>query len=116
MVVKNKLIGSRIRELREKAQFSQAELASKVNVSASYISHIEKGNRQASFEIYITIANVLGITVDELLYGNQLNDPTAYHTDMDILLSDCSSFEKKMIYEMSKSLKRIIRDSTHLIK
>ena len=116
MVVKNKLIGSRIRELREQQHLSQADLASEVNVSVSYISHIENGNKQASIEIYITIANVLGVTVDELLYGNQVNDPTAYQTDMDIILSDCNNFEKKVIYEMSKTLKMIIRDNIHLMR
>lgn len=110
MVVKNKLIGERIRELRETLSLTQAELAARVNVADSYISLIEHGKKQASLEIYITIANALGVTLDELLYGNQVNNPSEYQTDMDMILSDCSSFEKKVIYEMSKTLKKLLRE------
>lgn len=116
MVVKNNLIGSRIRDLREQLHLSQADLANEVNVSVSYISHIENGKKQAALEIYVAIANALGVTLDELLYGNQINDSTAYQTDMDIILSDCNSFEKKVIYEMSKTLKTVIHENIHLMK
>ena len=114
MVVKNKLIGERIKELREALKITQAELAASVNVSDSYISLIEHGKKQAGLEIYISIANALGVTLDELLYGNQVNNPAEYQTDMDIILSDCTSFEKKAIYEMSKTLKKLLRENAML--
>ena len=40
----------------------------------------------------IRIVNALGITVDELLAGVQMNNPTAYQTDIDILMEDWLSF------------------------
>ena len=56
-----------------------------------YVSMIENGRRRVSLDALIRIANILGVTVDELLNGNQMYNPTEYQTDMDLLLADCSN-------------------------
>ena len=68
-----------------------------------HISHIENAKRKASLESVIRIVNVLGITVDELLAGVQMNNPAAYQTDIDMLMEDCSENEKRFIYELIKA-------------
>lgn len=47
--------------------------------------------------------NALGITVDELLAGVQLHNPTAYQTDIDLLMAECSEKEKRFVYEIIKA-------------
>ena len=74
------------------------------DLSISYISHIENAKRKASLESIIRIVNALGITVDELLAGVQMNNPTAYQTDIDILMENCSENEKRFIYELIKAI------------
>ena len=96
--VNHRQIGYRIKEVREQNHFSQAQLAEMTDLSVSYISHIENAKRKASLESIIRIVNVLGITVDELLAGVQMNNPAAYQTDIDILMEDCSENEKRFIY------------------
>jgi len=114
MKVNIEMIGRRIRELRENQGYSQSKLAETINVSTSYISPIENGKKQASLEIYIAIANELGVTLDELLYGNLINNPTEYLTDMDLLLSDCDALERRIIFETSRAIKGILRANLHL--
>lgn len=114
MKVNIEMIGRRIRELRENQGYSQSKLAETINVSTSYISPIENGKKQASLEIYIAIANELGVTLDELLYGNLINNPTEYLTDMDLLLSDCDALERRIIFETSRAIKDILRANLHL--
>ena len=101
--VNHRQIGYRIKEVREQNHFSQAQLAEMTDLSVSYISHIENAKRKASLESIIRIVNVLGITVDELLAGVQMNNPAAYQTDIDILMEDCSENEKRFIYELIKA-------------
>ena len=96
-------IGYRIKEVREQNNFSQAQLAEETELSISYISHIENAKRKASLESIIRIVNALGITVDELLAGVQLHNPTAYQTDLDLLMAECTENEKRFIYEMVKA-------------
>ena len=86
--VNHKQIGYRIKEVREQNNFSQAQLAEETELSISYISHIENAKRKASLESIIRIVNALGITVDELLAGVQLHNPTAYQTDLDLLMAE----------------------------
>ena len=43
------------------------------------------------------------LTVDELLAGVQLHNPTAYQTDLDLLMAECTENEKRFIYEMVKA-------------
>ncbi|MFG6333274.1 MAG: helix-turn-helix transcriptional regulator [Lachnospiraceae bacterium] len=107
--INHKQIGNRIKEVREQNDYSQAKLAEETDLSVSYISHIENAKRKASLESIVRIVNALGITVDELLAGVQLHNPTDYQTDIDLLMAGCSSDEKRFIYELVKTSIEIMR-------
>ena len=111
MNVNFKLIGKRIQEVRKQQAMTQAELATLTDMSDSYISYIETAKKQASLESLVRISNALGITVDELLSGNQLHNPTDYQTDIDLLMEDCSLLERRFIYELISVAKYIIRNN-----
>ena len=116
MEVNFRLIGRRIHEVRQDSELSQMDLAEKAGLSVSYVNMIENGRRRVSLDALLRIANILGVTVDELLNGNQMYNPTEYQTDMDLLLADCSSYEKRIIYEVAKAVKKILRDNYELSK
>ena len=111
MNVNFKLIGKRIQEVRKQQEMTQAELAALTDMSDSYISYIETAKKQASLESLVRISNALGITVDELLSGNQLHNPTDYQNDIDLLMEDCSLLERRFIYELISVAKYIIRNN-----
>ena len=111
MNVNFKLIGKRIQEVRKQQEMTQAELAALTDMSDSYISYIETAKKQARLESLVRISNALGITVDELLSGNQLHNPTDYQTDIDLLMEDCSLLERRFIYELISVAKYIIRNN-----
>ena len=105
------LIGKRVREARMQQQISQQKLAELSKLSVSYICHIENANKKASLSSLIRISNALGITVDELLNGNQIYNPNDYQTDIDLIMSDCTLTEKRMIYELISATKSILRNN-----
>lgn len=105
------LIGLRVKEVRKQSLITQAQLAEMTELSISYISHIENAQKKASLESLVRIANALGVTVDELLNGNQLNNPTEYQTDIDLIMADCSQTEKRLMYELIHSTKNILRNN-----
>lgn len=43
-------VGSRIREIREKKKFTQAELAEKSGLNRTFLIHVEKGRRNVSIQ------------------------------------------------------------------
>ncbi|QBO36141.1 XRE family transcriptional regulator [Periweissella cryptocerci] len=56
-----------IKRLRQGANMSQTELAEKLNLARSAISHYESGVRTPSIDILIEMADFFEITVDELI-------------------------------------------------
>lgn len=60
-------IGRRIRIQRRYLNITQGELANMIGVSPSYIGHLERGNRQASLETLVALANALDVSTDYLL-------------------------------------------------
>lgn len=111
MTINYALIGKRVREARKQQHISQAELAELTDLSVSYISHIETAYKRASLSALLRIANSLGITMDELLNGNQLYNPTEYQTDIDLIMADCSCTEKRFIFELVSAAKSMLRNN-----
>jgi transcriptional regulator with XRE-family HTH domain len=116
MLLNFKLIGRQVKESRMRLHISQAELAERIDMSVSYISNIENAKKQASLESLVRISNELGTTINELLCGNQIHDSDEYHTDMDLLMSDCSNYEKRIIFELARATKAILRDNACMIE
>ncbi len=105
------LIGKRINEIRVGKKMSQAELAERAGLSVSYISYIETAVKQASLSALIQIANGLGATLDSLLNGNHEQDPAEYHAEVVQLLSDCNSFERRVIFDTVSAVKKSLREN-----
>jgi len=62
----DKSLGQHIRELRDKRSLSLRDLATKVNVSAAFISDVELGRRYPSPTTLKSLAVALNVTISEL--------------------------------------------------
>lgn len=117
MPINFNIIGIRVKETRMLNRMSQAELAERIDMSVSYISYIETAKKQASLDALVRIANALAVTVDYLLNGNQANDSAEYQTDWARLMKGCTSYEKRIIYEVASATKKsLIENKCLLIK
>jgi transcriptional regulator with XRE-family HTH domain len=63
-----------IRELRQEAKITQAELAARVGVSAQRMCQYEKGQRSIPVSLLIPIKDALGCTWEELFDGKTETD------------------------------------------
>lgn len=66
-------LGRRIRKQRSQRGWTQEALAERVNVSTSFVGHVERGTRKASLETLVAMANVLDVSLDYLLSGSMNN-------------------------------------------
>ncbi len=66
-------LGRRVRKQRTQRGWTQEALAERVNVSTSFVGHVERGTRKASLETLVAIANVLNVSLDYLLSGSMNN-------------------------------------------
>lgn len=105
------LIGERIKELRKGKKVSQMELAEKADLAVQHISNIETNTRKASLAALISIANALGVGMDDILVGNLTYEEKMYHSDADVLLKDCSLYERRVISRVMAATKEALRAS-----
>lgn len=61
------LLGKRIKELREKKEILQRQLAASLEIDTPMFSKIERGERRAKREQVIKLAELLGTDAKELL-------------------------------------------------
>jgi transcriptional regulator with XRE-family HTH domain len=61
------LFPKRLRELREAAGVSQAELGRSLGISQQAVGHWEAGNRVPPLDVLVRLAEVLGVTVNDFL-------------------------------------------------
>jgi transcriptional regulator with XRE-family HTH domain len=77
-----KRIGQRIRDLRTQRpeRWTQEELAERAQISVSFLSMIERGERVAHLETLAALASALGVSLGELFAGTE--QPTNQTEDL----------------------------------
>lgn len=116
MVFSYKSIGKRIRERRKMLGLSQLDLSVDADISTAYLCNVELGNKCASLEMIIRIANALGTTTDILLADCLKNHSTASSMELSKLLEDCSLYESRVILDTLAELKRALRSNLFTIE
>ena len=102
-------IGNRIRKQRQKLRITQEKLAEMAELSVQHMSGIENGKTKFSFQSILRIANVLGLSMDELLCGSLMQGKVVMQNDFADLLADCTVEETGIILSMVKALKKSLR-------
>lgn len=60
---------ARIRKAREDAGYTREKFAELLDVSVSYLAEVERGRTNVSVKTLIKICNVLGLSADYVLFG-----------------------------------------------
>lgn len=61
-----RLMGQKIRKHRRALSLTQEQLAEKIDVSTSFVGHIERGTRKASLETLEKLCIALNISMDSV--------------------------------------------------
>ncbi len=80
--INNEKFGQFLAEVRKEKQMTQKDLADKLFVSDKTVSKWERGNSMPNVTLLIPIADVLGITVTELLQGEKLKENKTLNSDV----------------------------------
>ena len=91
-------IGAQIRKLREDEGLPLRKVAAELDIDQSILSKIERGERKASKDQIIQIANIFCVNEKELLI-NYLSDKLLYELiDEDLAVDALKVAEKKIKY------------------
>lgn len=115
------MLKDRIKELRSKKKWTQAELAKKINVSQQTIGSWEVGRAEPSSDALSTLAKLFEVSVDYLLNGkegyqkewsNSFDKPNdmirtvAAHIDDDATEEDLEDILRYIEYRKNNPLKK----------
>lgn len=98
-------IGQRIRKFRKACNLSQEELAEKVGISTTHMSHIETGNTKLSLPVFVDIANALSVQTDELLHDEPRGSKSDMKEKIEEVLDSCSLREAYILLDIMKAAK-----------
>lgn len=99
-------IGQRIRRIRKAHKLSQEELAEKVGISTTHMSHIETGNTKLSLSVFVDIAEALEVQTDSILYDEPRDSINAAMNDVAAILEECDTKQARVISDMVRAMKQ----------
>jgi len=94
--MQNVQIGESIKQARTKRGYSQEVLSEKANISPAFLSQMETDVRKPSIETLISIADILNVSIDELVYGFRESKATAIFAS---LIDGKSELEIRLIMD-----------------
>ena len=95
-------LGKRISFYRLKFNITQEKLAALTNCSREYIAYLESGTKTPSLPTLIDLANVLHISVDDLLVDSLDYSFSTSGSDLHRLLLDCNQTEQEIIIRIRR--------------
>ena len=113
MEINYKHIGSRIRQERTRNQLSQEQLAELTDSSPQYISHIETARKKPSLEMIVRIANVLDITVDQLIAENVRQ--YKFDAELSRLVAGCTIYERRIILNVAVAVRYVLQENRWIL-
>ena len=111
-----KAIGLRIKAARARKGLTQGNIAKLTGLSTPHISNIETGNTKLGLPTIIHLANVLDVSVDELLCDNIHRSEQIYCNELAGLVKDCSVDELHIISELAKVIKKASINSAKKVR
>ncbi|HEK4613572.1 TPA: helix-turn-helix transcriptional regulator, partial [Clostridioides difficile] len=102
-------IGQRIKIARIKKRLTQDTLSELVNITPQHMSNIERGGSSVSLPTLISIANVLRVSIDELLCDVVLDSKVIFEKELSDILKDCNEYEIRVLVDILKASKDSIR-------
>lgn len=97
-------IGQRIRKFRKAQGLSQEQLAEKVEISVTHMSHIETGNTKLSLPVLVSIAKALEVLADDLI-SDSYSDKSRVSSEILEILDSCNEKELKILLDILRASK-----------
>ena len=102
-------IGRRIRSYRMDRRLSQEKVSEMAGLTPAHYSHIETGNTKVSLPSLVSIANSLGVSLDDIVCDSLEQNLHVRIREIDMLLSDCSREETKALHDSMAASKQALR-------
>ncbi|MBQ3415443.1 MAG: helix-turn-helix transcriptional regulator [Clostridia bacterium] len=104
MAVDYNVIGSRLKKARLAKNYTQEDLAEKIDVSVAFLSRVERGSSHLNLKRLSQICNLLNVSEGYILNGASSNSENYLEEEFSELLKGCSPEKQKLIYNVAKTI------------
>lgn len=104
MALDYNIIGSRIKQARLAKNYTQEELAEKIDISVAFLSRVERGNSHINLKRLNQICGLLDVSESYLLNGASSNSENYLDKEFAELLKNCSPQKQRLIYNVAKTI------------
>ncbi len=104
MALDYNVIGARIKQARLAKNYTQEDLAEKIDISVAFLSRVERGNSHLNLNRLDQICNLLDVSEAYLLSGASSNSESYLDKEFSDLLKKCSPEKQKLIYKVAKAI------------
>lgn len=94
------MIGSRIKDIRNKKGITQEQLSESVGINPKYLSSIERGKENPTLNILLQLAQSLDVNLDEIFRHVQIEDPEMRMRLILRLLDKADDEQLKLAYKI----------------
>ena len=94
------MIGSRIREIRNKKGITQDQLAERVGISSKYLSSIERGKENPTLSTILKLARSLDVMPAEFFTHLEIEDPAKRKSMIIEMLDGADETQLKLVYRV----------------
>ena len=91
----------RIRKARENMGYTREKFAELLDVSVSYLAEVERGRTGISVKMLIKMCNILGLSADYILFGQERDADTT-------LLNKINRIDEKYLTLINKMLDELL--------
>ena len=98
-------IGKNIRTIRKTRNLSQEQLAEKIWISTTHMSHIETGSTKLSLSVLVDIAEALHVGVDELLTTQPFIEKSDSCDEIRAIIQSCTPAQARVLLDILKAAK-----------
>lgn len=107
-------IGKRIQKIRKQRHLTQAYVCERLDRSRCYVSLIETAAKCVTLDGIVEIANLFDVSVDMLLGDELKHNEAEINNELAFIFRDCTEYEKKLILDIAKEIKKSHRSHAHL--
>ena len=104
MALDYSVIGKRLKEARLAKNYTQEDLAEKIDISVAFLSRVERGNSHINLKRLNQLCGLLDITEGYVLNGASSNSENYLDQEFAELLKNCSPEKQRLIYNVAKTI------------
>lgn len=99
----NRLLGLRIKEIRQNRKISQDKLSEQLGIDPKYLSRVEVGKATPSLDVVIKLASELRVDVKELFEFSHI-EGAGEMNQIESMLKGISADQRKLIIKLIKAV------------